>query len=70
MDKVIGLAVEDTVSRERFERLFKVDFLIREISDFQMYQLTNTLPTAFLIRHDSIVSRNTGMIASPALLLP
>lgn len=69
-DRVIGLAVEDTVARERFERLFEVDFEIHEISALQMYQLSNTMPTTFFIRHDSIVSQYTGMVVSPALLLP
>ena len=69
-DKVIGLAVEDSVARARFERLFERDFEIREISAMQMYRLSNTMPTTFFIRHDSIVSQYTGMVVSPALLLP
>ena len=69
-DRVIGLAVEDSVARERFERLFETDFEIREISAMQMYRLSNTMPTTFFIRHDSIVSQYSGMVVSPALLLP
>lgn len=69
-DRVIGLAVEDSVARERFERLFETDFEIHEISAMQMYRFTNTLPATFFIRHDSIVSQYTGMVISPALLLP
>ncbi len=69
-DRVIGLAVEDSVARERFERLFETDFEIKEISALQMYRLSNTMPTTFFIRHDSIVSQYTGMVVSPALLLP
>lgn len=70
VDKVIGLAVSDSVGRERFDRLFDVDFEIREISDFQMYRLTGILPTTWYIRHDSIVRQNSGMVISPALLIP
>jgi len=69
-DKVIGLAVEDSVARERFERLFDTNFNIREISALQMYRLSNTLPATFFIRRDSIVSHSTGMVVSPALLIP
>ncbi len=69
-DKVIGLAVEDSVARARFERLFETDFEIREISALQMYRLSNTMPTTFFIRHDSIISQYTGMVVSPALLMP
>lgn len=69
-DRVIGLAVEDSVARARFERLFETNFEIREISAMQMYRLSNTMPTTFFIRHDSIVSQYSGMVVSPALLLP
>ena len=69
-DRVVGLAVEDSVARERFERLFETDFEIQEISALQMYRLSNTMPTTFFIRHDSIVSQYTGMVVSPALLIP
>ena len=70
VDKVIGLAVEDSATRERFNRLFDTDFEIHEISAMQMYSLSNTMPTTFLIRHDTIISQYIGMVASPALLLP
>lgn len=70
VDKVIGLAVENPEGRERFDRLFDVDFEIQEISELQMMMLTNSLPTVFRIRHDSIVSSYSDMVLSPALLLP
>ena len=70
VDNVIGVAVEDSLARERFERIFRVNFPIREISDRQMYQLTRTLPAAYMIRHDSIVVQYTGMVVSPAILMP
>lgn len=69
-DKVIGLAVEDTVARNRFNRIFETNFEIREISALQMYNLSRTLPTTFFIRHDSIIMQYTGMVASPALMIP
>ena len=70
VDRVIGIAVEESVARERFERLFDTNFEISEISQLSMYRLTNTLPTTFFIRHDSIVSQYTGMVVSPALMIP
>ena len=69
-DKVIGLALEDSLARARFERLFDTNFEIREISQISMYRLTNTLPTTFFIRHDTIFSQYSGMVVSPALLIP
>ena len=70
VDKVIGLAVEDSVARRRFQRLFDTNFEIREISELSMYRITRTLPTSFIIRHDSIINQYTGMVISPALLVP
>lgn len=70
VDQVLGLALADSEGRERFDRLFDVQFPIREISATDMFQLSNTMPTTFLIRHDSIVSQYSGMVLSPALLLP
>lgn len=70
VDRVIGLTIEDSVAQERFNRLFDVNFEIHELSSLQMYQLTNTLPTCFIIRNDSIVSKYTGLVISPALLIP
>ena len=69
-DRVIGLAVEDPVARNRFDRLFDMNFSIQEISMFQMYRLTTVLPATFYIRHDSVISQYNGMVLSPALLMP
>lgn len=69
-DKVIGLAIKDSVGRERFNRLFEVNFEIREISGRQMYRIASTLPTTYLIRHDTIIKKRSGMVFSPALFIP
>lgn len=68
--RFIGLAVEDSIARERFSRLFETDFPIREISALSMYRLTRILPPTYYIRHDSVISQYTGMVASPALSPP
>lgn len=70
VDKVIGLALNDSIGKERFDRLFDVNFEIQEIPALSMFQISGTLPAAFYIRHDSIISQYTGMVYSPALLLP
>ena len=69
VDKVIGLALEDQTAQVRFERLFDVNFEIRNISQINMVRLSTTLPVTYMIRHDTIVSRYTGMVVSPALLM-
>lgn len=70
VDKVIGIAIEDSVAHERFERLFEINFTIKEVSQWTMAHLTNTLPTVYFIRHDSIYSQYSGLVVSPALLIP
>lgn len=70
VDQVLGLAIEDSFARKRFNRLFDVAFPIREISAAEMLRLSTTMPTTYFIRHDSIVNQYTGMVLSPALLLP
>ena len=70
VDKVIGLALNDSIGQARFERLFDTNFEIRNIAQIEMVRLSSTLPVTFMIRHDSIVSQYTGMVVSPALLVP
>lgn len=69
-DRVIGLAIDDTIGRDRFYRLFEPKFEIKQIPRLSMTRLTSTLPTTFYIRHDSIVSQYNGMAFSPAFLMP
>ena len=69
VDKVIGLAVEDPKGRERFDRLFDIDFEIQEISEWDALRLTDILPAAFHIRHDTIINSYTGDVISPSLFL-
>ena len=70
VDRVIGIAVADSAARARFERIFHYNFEIRETDAVRMLSLTHTLPSTWLIQHDSIVSHNTGLVVSPALFMP
>ena len=70
VDRVIGFAVDDSAAKCRFERLFETNFEIHEIPQLAMYQLTKVLPTTYLICHDTIVKQYSGMVISPALMLP
>ena len=69
VDKVIGIAVEDLNARNRFEKIFDTNFETIEIPQISMLQLTKTLPTTYLIRHDTIINQYSGMVVSPALLM-
>ena len=70
VDRVIGLALDDSVAETRFDRLFDVNFEIRNISQIEMLRLSATLPITYMIRHDTIISQYSGMVVSPALFLP
>lgn len=70
VDKVIGLALDDSLAQARFDRLFDVNFVMRNISQLEMIRLSTTLPVTYMIRHDTIISQYTGMVVSPALLIP
>lgn len=70
VDRVIGLALEDSIAQARFERLFDVNFDIKQISQIDMVRLSTILPVTYMIRHDTIISQYTGMVISPALLIP
>ena len=70
VDRVIGLCVEDSVSRERFHRIFDVNFDIQEITEKQMYEISSSLPVSFFIRHDTIEAAIPGQVVTPALMIP
>ena len=70
VDRVIGLAIEDSVGRERFDRIFDYNFGIKEIPDIEMYKITSSLPVTFYIRHDSIINAVAGSVTTPALGIP
>ena len=70
VDRVIGLALDDSVAETRFDRLFDVNFEIRNISQIEMLRLSATLPVTYMIKHDTIINQYIGMVVSPALLIP
>ena len=70
VDRVIGLAIADSVGRERFDRIFDYNFSIKEIPDIEMYKITSSLPVVFHIRHDSIVKAISGSVVTPAIHIP
>ena len=70
VDRVIGLCIEDSVKRERFHRIFDVNFDIKEIPDIEMYKITSSLPVIFYIRHDSIINAVAGSVVTPAISIP
>lgn len=69
VDKVLGIAIEDTEAQERFYRIYQPQLDILTIPNDSMATLTNDLPVALLIRADSIQNTQRGLITSPGIFL-
>lgn len=69
VDKVVGLALENPAGERRFEAFFKPNFPIRTLPAERLFELTNSFPKAYYIRHDSIVAVMEGEMPSAFLLL-
>ena len=59
VDKVIGLALGDSVIEKKFMEIFKPNFTIKNHSR-ELLRLTNNFPTAYFIRNDSVVMEFAG----------
>lgn len=70
VDKVIGIAIENTKAQERFERLYQPQIEIRTIPHNTMASLTRQLPTLLIIRNGSIEKTEQGFVTSPGIYLP
>ena len=67
-DKVIGLALGDSVMEHRFFRkIFEPNFVIHNHQD-ELLRLTEKFPRAYYIRHDSIVLQVSGELPCPFIL--
>ena len=70
VDKVIGIAIENTHAQERFERLYQPQIEILTISHNTMAGLTRHLPTLLIIRNGSIEKTEQGFVTSPGIYMP
>lgn len=70
VDRVIGLAMEDSVAEAQFRAFYKeLPFPIRNMSVEAMMEITgDKLPTAFLIRHDTIFVTSGNELFSPRFI--
>ena len=59
VDKVIGLALGDSIIEKKFTEIFKPNFTIKNYSK-ELLRLTNNFPTAYYVRNDSIVMEISG----------
>ncbi len=68
VDRVIGLAKDEPDKEFVFRELFKPQFSIYNVDAARLSKLSPNLPTTFIIRHDTVVFENTGLVITPALL--
>jgi proteasome assembly chaperone (PAC2) family protein len=60
VDKVIGLALADSIVGEKFVEIFKPNFPIQNYVKKELLRLTNSFPSAYYIKNDSIVMEFSG----------
>jgi uncharacterized membrane protein YphA (DoxX/SURF4 family)/thiol-disulfide isomerase/thioredoxin len=60
VDKVIGLALEDSVAEQEFKKIFKPDFSIQNYPAKKFFRLTNSFPVAYYIKNDSVIRKFSG----------
>ncbi|MDR2146582.1 MAG: hypothetical protein LBE91_09020 [Tannerella sp.] len=67
-DKVIGLALGDSVTGKEFAEIFNPNFTIRNHSS-ELLRLTGNFPTAYYVRNDSLTMEFSGELPCAFLLL-
>ncbi|MDR3327130.1 MAG: hypothetical protein LBT04_03220 [Prevotellaceae bacterium] len=60
VDKVVGLAVEDSIAEQNLKKNFTPNFEIKNFAPKTLFQLTKSFPTAFYIRNDSVIVKFSG----------
>jgi uncharacterized membrane protein YphA (DoxX/SURF4 family) len=60
VDRVIGLAVEDSVREQKFRTIFNPEFSIKNYPGKTLLRLTTVFPRAYYIRNDSIIAELAG----------
>ncbi len=70
VDKVIGLAVADTINEPIFRNFFQPTFTIHNIAADSLFRLTNEFPVAYIIRNDSLLTATSGELPTALLLNP
>jgi len=59
VDKVIGLALGDSIIEKKFTEIFKPNFIIKNYSK-ELLRLTNNFPMAYYVRNDSVIMEFSG----------
>lgn len=67
IDRVYGLAIEDTKGEERFRRIFKPTIPIYNIPKSEMQKIVAELPVFVIIGNGEIVHTEVGSVVSPLI---
>ncbi len=68
VDKVIGIAVENPVEKENFQKTFRPSFNIVEYPANLIAELTESYPVSFFVKQDTIINIISGEVPSAYLL--
>ena len=69
VDKIVGIAIEDSTAMERFYRIYKPEIEIITIPKDKMWNITNQIPVGLFIKENSIIKTEIGSITSPGLFI-
>jgi uncharacterized membrane protein YphA (DoxX/SURF4 family) len=67
VDKVIALAMSDSIAEQAFKKAFDPNFVIKNHSKAALLRLTNNFPTSYYIRNDSIITEFSGQLPCPPI---
>jgi hypothetical protein len=60
VDKVIGIALDDSIAEQKFREIFKPEFVINNYPAKALFRLTKSFPIAYYIANDSITAKLSG----------
>lgn len=69
VNKVVGIAIEDSEAQTRFNRIYQPQIEMITISQGDMINITGQLPVCLLIEGDSITQVQSGFVNSPGIFL-
>lgn len=69
VDKVLGIAVEDSEAQERFYRIYRPEIDIITVPKSTMADITGDLPLCIVVREGAIQHVESGFVTSPGIFM-
>jgi uncharacterized membrane protein YphA (DoxX/SURF4 family) len=62
VDRVVGIALQDSTAEQKFREIFKPAFAIKNYPAPMLTNITSSLPIAYYIKNDTIVAKLSGTL--------